>query len=156
MKRTTIFTFALVATLAAGCADTGSFGGGPRYGESGTETAQAQDRYGNIVSVETVQVDDQYRLGVGTAVGAVAGAILGRQVGGGRGRDVATVVGAAAGAAAGTVAESKLKKQTAQRVVVRMATGGEVTILQPVDDRLRQGMNVIVQGSGESARVAPR
>jgi outer membrane lipoprotein SlyB len=37
-----------------------------------------------------------------------------------------------------------------------MVTGGRVTITQPVDARLRQGMSVRVEGSGEYARVVPR
>ena len=37
-----------------------------------------------------------------------------------------------------------------------MKTGGRVTIVQPVDDRLREGMNVRVEGGGENARVLPR
>jgi len=37
-----------------------------------------------------------------------------------------------------------------------MATGGSVTITQPIDARLREGMSVRVEGSGENARVVPR
>ena len=132
MKSTCIAAGLGLAILVSGCADTGAFGGGTRYGESTPVAAPVADRHGRILAVEVVQVDDQYRLGVGTAVGAVAGA------------------------AAGTVAESKMKRQTAQRVRVQMQTGGEVSIVQPVDNRLQQGMNVIVHGSGETARVVPR
>lgn len=86
------------------------------------------------------------------AVGAVAGGLLGSQIGQGRGSTLATVLGAAAGA----VVESKMKKKDAQRVTVTMRTGGEVTIVQPVDARLKSGMNVRVEGSGETARVVPQ
>ncbi len=55
----------------------------------------------------------------------------------------------------GTVAESKMKKKDAQRVTVNMYTGGQVTIVQPVDSRLRSGMRVFVEGSGDTARVVP-
>ena len=57
------------------------------------------------------------------------------------------------GAAVGTAAESKMKKKDAQHVIVKMTTGGQVTVVQPVDSRLRNGMNVVVEGSGDSARV---
>jgi len=58
---------------------------------------------------------------------------------------------------AGTYAESKMGGKTdAQRITVNMVTGGRVTITQPRDDRLREGMRVRVEGSGESARVVPR
>ncbi len=143
---------ALAAALAAGCADLGSLGG-TKYGETATTATSQAERDGTIATLETIQVDDQYKLGVGTAVGAVAGGILGRGIGDGTG---ATVTGAVLGGLAGTYAESKLKKQDAQRVTVNMKTGGSVTITQPVDNRLRQGMAVRVEGSGESARVVPR
>ncbi len=156
MNRIALIAGCVAAVLAAGCAETPSLGGGPRYGESQAAADPVNDRYGSIVGVEIIQVDEQYKLGVGTAVGAVAGALLGRQIGSGGGRTAATVAGAAAGAAAGTVAESKLRRRDAQRVTVQMHTGGQVTIVQPVDGRLQQGMNVVVQGSGETARVLPR
>lgn len=82
------------------------------------------------------------------AVGAVAGGLLGSKIGG----SGSTILGTAAG----TYAESKLKKKDVQRVVVQMTTGGQLTIIQPVDARLRSGMNVRVEGSAETARVLPR
>ena len=155
MKPNITVALLLAAALAFGCADMGSLGG-TTYGEtSGTAAGQA-DRDGNITAIEVIKVDDDYKLGVGTAVGAVAGGLLGSQIGSGSGSTAAAVAGAAVGAAAGTYAESKLKKKDAQRVTVQMRTGGQVTILQPVDSRLRNGMNVQIAGSGETARVIPR
>ena len=155
MKREMIFVLVAAIVVVSGCADMGSISG-PKYGETSGAVISETDRLGTISSVETIQVDDEYKLGVGTAVGAVAGGLLGSQIGSGRGATTATVVGAAVGAAAGTVAESKLSKKDAQRVTVHMRTGGDVTIVQPVDTRLRNGQNVRVEGSGESARVVPR
>ena len=155
MRAETAIALTLLLALAAGCADLGSLGG-PRYGETGGAVADQADHDGTVMAIENIRVDDSYRLGIGTVVGAVAGGLLGSQVGSGRGQTAATIAGAAAGAAAGTVAESKLKQADAQRVTVRMRTGGQVTIVQPVDGRLRNGMSVVVQGSGESARVVPR
>jgi outer membrane lipoprotein SlyB len=111
------------------------------------------ERDGTIARLESIEVDDKYKLGLGTAVGAVAGGILGAGVGD---STTATVAGAVLGGAAGTYAESKLRKQDAQRVTVNMKTGGTVTITQPMDGRLRDGMAVRVEGSGENARVVPR
>ncbi len=144
----------LAVALTSGCAETGSLGGGPQYGETSGTVANQSDRIGNITGVEIIQVEDNYKLGIGTAVGAVAGGLLGSQVG--SGSAAATVAGAAVGAAAGTYAESKLKKIEAQRVSVQMRTGGQVSIVQPPDRRLVNGMSVVVQGSGETARVVPR
>ena len=152
MKTQLAFLIFSVATLVSGCADTGSLGGGPDYGQrSGTVVNQA-DRDGYITTLENIQVDEGYKLGIGTAVGAVAGGLLGASVSDGT---AGTVAGAAVGAAAGTVAESKLNKTDAQRVTVQMQTGGHVVIVQPVNNRLSDGMNVRVEGSGESARVVP-
>lgn len=155
MKSGVMTSLLLAVTLVAGCAETGALGG-PKYGDTGGTVAGQADRNGRITALETVKVDGDYKLGVGTVVGAVAGGLLGSQIGSGRGSTVATVAGAAAGAAAGTVAESKMKKIDAQRLTVQMSSGGQVVIVQPVDSRLRNGMNVRVEGSGESARVVPR
>ena len=141
----------LCVALVGGCADLGSLGG-TTYGETST-TASQSERDGTIATLETIQVDDKYKLGVGTAVGAVAGGILGSAVG----DTGATVAGALLGGVAGTYAESKMGgKQDAQRITVNMKTGGNVTITQPVDSRLRKGMAVRIEGSGENARVVPR
>lgn len=147
---------AALALVVAGCADMPQLGGGPKYGDTAGTVASQADRNGTITALEIIQVDENYKLGIGTAVGAVAGGLLGSQIGEGRGSTVGAVLGAAAGAAAGTVVESKMKKQDAQRVSVKMSTGGTVTIVQPVDGRLKSGMAVRVEGSGESARVVPR
>jgi len=142
----------LLIAFAGGCADMGSLGG-TKYGETGGTAANQSDRNGTIAQLENIKVDDKYKLGVGTAVGAVAGGLLGAGVGD---STTATVAGAVLGGAAGTYAESKVDKKDAQRVTVDMATGGRVTITQPIDARLRQGMSVRVEGSGENARVVPR
>lgn len=142
----------LLMALVGGCADMGSLGG-PKYGETGGTVASQTERDGTIAQLETVKVDDNYKLGVGTAVGAVAGGLLGSGVGD---STTATVAGAVLGGVAGTYAESKIAKKDAQRVTVNMATGGRVMITQPIDARLREGMSVRVEGSGENARVVPR
>jgi len=142
----------LLMALVGGCADMGSLGG-TKYGETGGTVTSQTERNGTITQLETIKVDDNYKLGVGTAVGAVAGGLLGSGVGD---STTATVAGAVLGGAAGTYAESKIAKKDAQRVTVNMATGGSVTITQPIDARLREGMSVRVEGSGENARVVPR
>jgi outer membrane lipoprotein SlyB len=155
MKAGVAIPLLLAAALASSCADMGSLGG-TKYGETSGTVASEPERNGKITALEIVKVDEDYKLGIGTAIGAVAGGLLGSQIGSGRGATAATVAGAAAGAAAGTVVESKMKKKDTQRVTVQMKTGGQVTILQPVDGRLTNGMNVRVDGSGETARVVPQ
>jgi len=142
----------LSVALVGGCADMGSLGG-TTYGETSGTAASQSERDGTIAQLENITVDDQYKLGVGTAVGAVAGGLLGAGVGD---STTATVAGAVLGGVAGTYAESKIDKKDAQRITVNMVTGGRVTITQPLDGRLREGMRVRVEGSGENARVVPR
>ena len=126
----------LCVTFLGACAELESLSqkGGTQFGET-SGTIQS-DRNGTVTKVETIHVDKDYKLSVGTAAGAVAGAVL--------------------GGLAGTYAESKLGKETAQQVTVKMATGGTVTIVQPSDGRLKSGLVVRVEGSGENARVVPR
>lgn len=147
-----VLPLVLLVTLVGGCSDLGGLGG-TKYGETVSAAANPADRHGTIAQVEKVQVDDNYKLGVGTAVGAVGGGILGSQLGD---STTATVAGAVLGSVAGTYAESKIRKKNAQQVTVNMKTGGSLTILQPEDTRLKVGMNVRIEGSGESARVVPR
>jgi outer membrane lipoprotein SlyB len=152
MKQRIAMPLLLCVALVGGCAEMGSLGG-TKYGETDSTAASQSDRNGTIAQLENVKVDDNYKLGVGTAVGAVAGGLLGAGVGDSTG---ATVAGAVIGGVAGTYAESKIGKKDAQRITVNMVTGGRVTITQPMDDRLREGMRVRVEGSGENARVVPR
>ena len=142
----------VMLALAGGCTDMGSLGG-PKYGETAGAVASRTERDGTIARLENIEVDDKVKLGVGTAAGAVAGGILGAGVGDSA---TATVTGAVLGGIAGTYAESKIRKQNAQRITVDMKTGGRVTIVQPTDGRLREGMSVRVEGGGENARVVPR
>jgi outer membrane lipoprotein SlyB len=147
----------LCLALVAGCADNGGLSG-TKYGESGTSattttpTAAVGERDGTISTIENVKVDDDFKLGVGTAVGAVAGGILGAAVGDTKG----AAAGAVIGGLGGTYAQSKMDKENAQRVTVSMKTGGTLTIVQPINSALRPGMAVRVEGSGENARVVPR
>jgi len=154
MKQKIAILLLLTAALSFGCAEMESIGGS-KYGDTGGTVASESDRNGTITALEIVQVDEDYKFGVGTVVGAVAGGLLGSQIGAGRGATAAAIAGAAAGAAIGTAAQSKMNKKDAQRVTVRMYTGGQVTIVQPVDSRLRNGMRVFVEGSGDAARVVP-
>lgn len=152
MKNSLALLLLIIVSLLGGCAEMGGLGG-TKYGETDTRAVSEPDRYGTITQLDHIQVDGEYKLGIGTAVGAVAGALLGAGVGD---STTATVAGAAVGGAAGTYAESKMMKQDAQRMTVNMSTGGYITITQPPDSRLREGMRVRVEGSGENARVVPR
>ncbi len=155
MKTNFSILLLLAAALMFGCADMGS-PGGTRFGEVPAVVPGPNDREGNITAIEVIKADSSYRLGIGAAIGAIAGGLLGSQVGTGSTTNAATATGAIVGGAAGSVAESALQGKDAQRVTVQMRSGGQVTIMQPVDNRLSNGMNVLVTGSGENARVIAR
>ena len=116
------------------------------------------DATGRITRVESIKVDDDSKAGAGATAGAVAGGFVGSQFGYGfgAGSTLGIVTGAAVGAATSNAVQSQTAKRDAQRVSVQLATGGAVTVVQPVDTRLSSGMEVRVEGSGESARVVPR
>jgi outer membrane lipoprotein SlyB len=141
------------AGLLSGCAETRSLGGGGDYGERSGTVANQTDRDGYITALENIEIDEDYKLGVGTAVGAVAGGLLGAKAGD---STAVTVASAAVGAAAGTYAQGKMSSKDAQRVTVQMASGGQVVIVQPINKNLSDGMEVRVEGSGESGRVVRR
>jgi len=143
----------LLFPLCAPGADVASLGNS-QYGDASGAVTTHTDRSGRIATLEAIKIDEGVRLGVGTVAGAVAGGLIGSQVSDGSRKGA--VVGAATGAAIGSYADSRLAKRDAQRVTVAMATGGVVTIVQPVDTRLANGMDVRLEGSGESARVVPR
>ncbi len=93
----------LVSALVGGCAEMGSLSG-TKYGETDSVAARQSDRDGTIAQLENIQVDDKYKLGVGTAVGAVAGGLLGAGVGD---STTATVAGAVLGGVAGLMPKAK-------------------------------------------------
>ncbi|MES2370246.1 MAG: glycine zipper 2TM domain-containing protein [Pseudomonadota bacterium] len=97
----------LSLALIGGCAEMGSLGG-TKYGETGGSVASQSDRNGTIAQLENIQVDDKYKLGVGTAVGAVAGGLLGSGMGD---STTATVAGAVLGGAAGPMPRAKSLKR---------------------------------------------
>lgn len=168
MNLSTLTVAAAVALATAGCGmmRDNSTGGGT-YGEAGTGgtstaaangTATNYERYGRVAALDTVSTSsgERPRFGIGTVIGAVAGGLLGHQVGSGSGQTAATVAGAVAGGAAGHAIGDGGSSSEAQRVTVNMNTGGQVTVVQPRNANLSEGMQVMIVGSGESARVVPR
>lgn len=74
MKSGTAIPFVLAVALASDCADMGSLGG-TKYGETSGTVAGQTDRTGKITSVEIIKIDEDYKLGVGTAVGTVGASV---------------------------------------------------------------------------------
>jgi outer membrane lipoprotein SlyB len=152
----------VVLALGAGCAGNQPYGSGPTYGTTGYGATAASPAYGvqsnvayrgRIVDIDSFPVERGYKFGVGSVIGAVAGGLLGNQIGEGAGKTAATIAGAAAGGAAGTAAESRINTETASRITVDLDGGGVVTVVQPYDERLREGMRATIVGQGDAARV---
>lgn len=69
----------LFAMVMGGCSDMPQWGGGPKYGDTSGSIVSESDRNGRITALNAVKVDENYKLGIGTAVGAVAGACSARR-----------------------------------------------------------------------------
>jgi outer membrane lipoprotein SlyB len=118
---------------------------------------EIQIRQGVIEQITATQIQSNHHRGVGAIVGGLGGLGIGSLIGGGTGRDVAMVVGTIGGALLGNdVQQRRDQPQPAQQVIVRLGNGVLVAITQPVDERLRAGQRVYVEGNGEGARVVPQ
>lgn len=147
-----LFTAVVIflAVSLAGCAS--AIGqGGPPLGE---ESGELSMRHGVITRIESVELEGDHQLGVGTILGAAAGGIIGHQIGGGSGRDVATVLGVIGGGLAGNAIQNRyVDKRPGQHISVRLDNGVSVTVTQPASSGLRIGDRVLIEGAGKDARV---
>lgn len=140
---------ALLALSLSACATVDAGNGGP---------GEMEIRTGRIEQITLTQVQTNHDSGVGAVLGGVGGAALGSLIGHGTGRDVAMVAGALGGALGGNYEEKKHYDQPkeAQQIIVRMRSGVLVSVTQPVNPSLGQGMAVYIEGSGSEARVVPQ
>jgi len=123
-------------------------------GRGGPERGEQSVRYGVITQIDSVELEGDHQVGVGTVLGAAAGGVIGHQIGHGSGRGVATVVGAIGGGLAGNAIENRyIDRQPGQQIFVRLNDGVSISITQPADPALRVGDRVVIQGSGREARV---
>lgn len=115
---------------------------------------EEQVRFGRIERIDPVSLEGDHQLGIGMVLGAVAGGVLGHQFGGGTGRDVMTVMGTLGGGLFGRhVQNNYADRQAGQHIIVKCDNGVAVGITQPADPALRVGDRVIINGSGQDARV---
>jgi outer membrane lipoprotein SlyB len=85
-------------------------------------------------------------VGVGAILGGVTGGILGHQIGSGRGNTAATIAGAVGGALVGNEIERGQRVEGDRyRVVVRLDSGGVLTVEQSNSMPLRVGDRVRVE-----------
>ena len=138
-----------LVVLSAGCAMGGGTSAGP---------GEMEIRSGKIEQITPTQMQTNHDSGVGAVLGGLGGLAIGSLIGGGTGRDVAMVAGSIGGAFAGNMIEKKKYDQPkpAQQIIVRVTSGVLVSITQPVNNQLRTGMKVFIEGSGTEARVMPQ
>lgn len=117
---------------------------------------ESEIRWGQIVRIDSVQIQGDHQLGVGAVLGGIAGGLLGHQVGGGHGRTVATVAGTLLGGYAGSQVQNNSQSQPGQHILVGLPSGVSVGITQPYDASLRVGDQVQIVGAGPGARVVRR
>jgi outer membrane lipoprotein SlyB len=111
-------------------------------------------QYGRIVRIDPVMLEGEEQLGLGAVLGAAAGGLIGSTIGGGTGRDVAIVLGAIGGGVLGQNVQNKyVDKRQGSHIVVALDNGVQVAVTQPLDPNLRVGDRVMIQGSGQNARV---
>ena len=138
----------LLGTLLGACA-----AGGP-MSQPSPQLGEQQIQLGNIVQINPVTLEGDHQLGLGAVIGAAAGGLLGSLVGGGSGRDVAIVIGAIGGGVVGNKVQNNYAgKQAGSHIIVRLDNGVHVAVTQPLNADLYVGERVMIQGSGQSARV---
>ena len=143
-----ILAVTLLGALLAACA------AGSQMSQPSTQLGEQQIQSGNIVQINPVMLEGDHQLGLGAVMGAAAGGLLGSLVGGGSGRDVAMVIGAIGGGVVGNeVQNNYADKQPGSHIIVRLDNGVHVAVTQPLNPDLYVGERVMIQGSGQSARV---
>ncbi|MDD4557299.1 MAG: hypothetical protein PHE89_08280 [Alphaproteobacteria bacterium] len=114
-------------------------------------------KIGTIISVRQVKVATSEGT-VGSLAGGLAGGAAGSMVSGkGPVSMIGAVGGALLGGMAGNAAQNKLSEQTGYEYVIKLDSGGVVTVTQGGDTVLAVGQKCIVLDSsrGERGRVIP-
>jgi outer membrane lipoprotein SlyB len=119
------------ALIVGGCATYQPY---PVYREAPVVSQRTE--YGVVESINVYRGGSTSPINVGTILGGIVGGVLGHQIGGGTGNTVATIAGAVGGAAVG----NELNRQSNSdryRVVVRLDSGGTITLADVASTELR-------------------
>lgn len=115
---------------------------------------ESEIRQGVIEQITDTQLPSNHHRGVGAIIGGLGGLGIGSLIGGGTGRDVAMVAGTLGGALIGNNVQKRYDQPVpGQQIIVRVKSGVLVQVTQPANPNLRQGQRVLIEGSGEGARV---
>lgn len=145
----------MVGGVLSGCSRTPPSGDIYRSGEALTPQ---KVRFGEVVSVRTVQVDTGGSGATGAMAGGAIGGVAGSRMGSGRGSDAVLggLIGATVGAIAGAAAEGASNKHDALELTVKMQdTGDMMSIVQAGQETFTAGQKVRVLIQNGVYRVSP-
>lgn len=144
----------LTASLSvlAGCANQSASGSTYTYGQAQQEQIV---RYGTVVSVRPVTIQQDRSSGVGAAGGAALGGVAGSTIGGGSGQILTSIGGALLGGLAGNAVENQMAKTSGLEITVRLDNGETRVVAQADDIALSSGQRVQLISGGGPTRVVP-
>lgn len=99
--------------------------------------------YGVVERIDLYREGSGAPTGLGAVIGGIAGGIIGHQFGAGGGNTAATIGGAVAGGLVGNQVE-KANARDRYRIVVRLDSGGTLTVADVGEGELRVGDRVRV------------
>lgn len=144
----------LAASLAilAGCANRSASSSVYTYGQAQQEQIV---RYGTVVSVRPVTIQEDRSSGLGTLGGGALGGVAGSAIGGGRGQILTSIGGAILGGLAGNAVENQMGKTQGLEITVRLDNGETRVVAQAADVALTSGQRVQLISGGGPTRVVP-
>lgn len=158
MKTLALVTLISAALVSSACVTPQSKSGNVYSVKDGNVGVMQQQSAGVVSQVRRVALDksNMATSATGMIAGGVAGGLLGGMIGGGTGKKVARVAGAAGGAFAGDMAAKSLSTVDGLEIMVNLADGRSVTVVQEADVDIRPGMQVYVIHGNSGARVVAR
>jgi outer membrane lipoprotein SlyB len=99
--------------------------------------------YGVVEHIDLYREGSNAPLGLGAVIGGIAGGIIGHQFGAGSGNTAATIGGAVAGGLVGNEVQ-RANARDRYRIVVRLDSGGTLTMSDVGEGELRVGDRVRV------------
>lgn len=139
-------------TILAGCANNTASSSVYTYGQAQQEQIV---RYGTVVSVRPVVIQNDRSSGVGTLAGGALGGVAGSSIGGGRGQILTSIGGAILGGLAGNAVENQMGKTQGLEITVRLDNGETRVVAQAADVPLASGQRVQLVSGGGPTRVVP-
>lgn len=148
----TVSVLAATLTILTGCANPNASSSVYSYGQAQQEQIV---RYGTVVSVRSVVIQNDRSSGVGTLGGAALGGVAGSTIGGGRGQILTSIGGAILGGLAGNAVENQMGKTQGLEITVRLDNGETRVVAQAADIPLASGQRVQLISGGGPTRVVP-